>query len=85
MRTRFAPRDPQNYQRLQKLSADQAIRYYLEGRFAMGEETALIAAIHKGLNLTIDQDLVEDILADCMVDEVSVEECQHRLLGLLKA
>lgn len=85
MRTRFAPRDPKNYRRLQKLSADKAIQYYLEGRFAMGEETALIDAVHRGLNLTLDQDSVEDILADCMVNEVSVEECKSRLLGLLKA
>jgi hypothetical protein len=85
MRTRFAPRDPKNYQRLQKLSADQAIQCYLEGGFSIGEETALIDAVHRGLNLTIDQDSVEDILADCMAAEVSVEECKSRLLGLLKA
>lgn len=85
MRTRFTPPDPRNYQRLQTLSADKAIQCYLEGRFTIGEETALIDAVHRGLRLTLDKDLVEDILADCMVDEVSVEACRHRLLGLLKA
>lgn len=85
MHTRFAPHDPKNYQRLQKLSADKAIQYYLEGRFSMGEEMALVEAVHSGLNLTIDKELVEDILADCMAAEVSLEECKSRLLGLLKA
>lgn len=82
---RISPRDPKNYLRLKSLPADKAIQFYLEGRFTIGEETALIEAVQKGMSLSIEKDVIEDILAECMLDEVSVEECKHRLIdGVVK-
>ena len=82
---RIPPPDPKNYRRLQSLPADEAIRCYLEGEFTIGEETALVESVYKGMSLTIKKDLIEDILAECMLDEVSVEECKHRLTsGMIK-
>ncbi len=38
-----------------------------------------------GMSLSIGKDVIEDILAECMLDEVSVEECNSRLIeGLVK-
>ena len=71
--------DPKNYLRLQNLPLDEAIRCYLEGEFTIGEETALVESVYKGMSITIKKDLIENILAECMLDEVSVEECKHRL------
>jgi hypothetical protein len=81
---RFPVRDPKNYLRLQNLSADEAIRCYLGGEFTIGEETALVEAIHKGMSLSIEKDVIEDILAECMLDEVSVEECKRCLISGIK-
>ncbi|HMQ13250.1 MAG TPA: hypothetical protein PKD21_07365 [Candidatus Competibacter phosphatis] len=78
---RILPPDPKNYRRLQNLPADEAIRCYLEGEFTIGEETALFESVDKGMSLTIGKDLIGDILAECMLDEVSVEECKHRLIS----
>jgi len=82
---RIPPRDPKNYLRLKSLPADKAIRFYLEGRFTIGEETAIVEAVQNGMSLSIGKDVIEDILAECMLDEVSVEECKSRLIeGLVK-
>ena len=82
---RIPPRDPKNYLRLKSLPADKAIRFYLEGRFTIGEETAIVEAVQNGMSLSIGKDVIEDILAECMLDEVSVEECKNRLIeGLVK-
>jgi hypothetical protein len=82
---RIPPRDPKNYLRLKSLPADKAIRFYLEGRFTIGEETALVEAVQNGMSLSIGKDVIGDILAECMLDEVSVEECKNRLIeGLVK-
>lgn len=82
---RIPPRDPKNYLRLKSLPVDKAIRFYLEGRFTIGEETALVEAVQNGMSLSIGKDVIEDILAECMLDEVSVEECKSRLIeGLVK-
>ena len=78
---RILPPDPNNYRRLQSLPADDAIRCYLEGEFTIGEETALFEAVYKGMSLTIKKDLMEDILNECMLDEVTVEECRCRLIS----
>ena len=77
---RIPPHDPKNYLRLKNLPTDKAIRFYLEGRFTIGEETTLVEAVQKGMSLSIGKDVVEDILAECMLDEVSIEECKHRLI-----
>jgi hypothetical protein len=85
MQIDFSPRDPKNYHRLKNLPADEAIRSYLEGRFTIGEETALVEAVQRGMSLSIEKDVIEDILAECMLDEVSVQECKSRLIeGLVK-
>jgi len=50
------PQEPsknQNYFRLKSLPADKAIRFYLEGRFTIGEETALVDAVQEGMSLSI--------------------------------
>ena len=85
MQIDFSPRDPMNYHRLKNLPADEAIRSYLEGRFTIGEETALVEAVERGMSLSIGKDIIEDILSECMLDEVSVQECKSRLIeGLVK-
>ena len=82
---RIPPRDPKNYLRLKSLPADKAIRFYLEGRFTIGEETALVEAVQNGMSLSIGKDVIEDILSECMLDEVSVQECKSRLIeGIVK-
>jgi hypothetical protein len=78
---RTLPRDPKNYLRLQKLPADEAIRCYIEGEFTIGEEVAICDAVHKGMRLNIDKNIVKNILAECMLDQASVEECKHRLIS----
>ena len=85
MQIDFSPRDPKNYHRLKNLPVDEAIQSYLEGRFTIGEETALVEAVQRGMSLSIEKDVIEDILAECMLDEVSVQECKSRLIeGLVK-
>jgi hypothetical protein len=77
----FPTRDPQKYERLRQLSADEAIRCYLGGAFTIGEDAALAEAVRKGMSLPLKDDDVEEVLADCLSDEVSVEECRKRLLA----
>jgi hypothetical protein len=85
MQINFSPRDPKNYHRLKNLPADEAIRSYLEGRFTIGEETALVEAVQRGMSLSIEKDVIEDILAECMLYAVSLQECKSRLIeGLVK-
>ena len=74
-------RDPKNYLRLQSLPAEEAIAYYLEGDFTIGEESALVEAVRKGLSLPLKKEEIDDILAESMADEVSVEECKRRLIA----
>ena len=77
----FPIRNPQNYERLRRLSAEEAIACYLAGDFAIGEDSALVEAVQRGLSLPLKRDDVEDVLSECMVDEVSVDECRKRLLA----
>lgn len=74
-------RDPKNYLRLQSLSANDAIACYLAGDFTIGEESALVDAIQKGLSLPMKKDEIEDILLDCLDDEATVEECRNALIA----
>ncbi len=78
---RFPASDPKNYQRLQNLSAEAAIACYLEGEFTIGEDDALVDAVQKGLRLPMKKESIGSILSDCMVEEVSVEECKARLIS----
>ena len=77
----FPIRDPQNYERLRRLPADEAIAAYLGGYFTIGEEGALVEAVQRGLSLPLKRESVEAVLSDSMADEVSVADCRGRLLA----
>ena len=77
----FPIRDPQNYERLRRLPADEAISCYLGGDFTIGEDSALAEAVQRGLSLPLRIEEVETVLSDCLADEVSVDECRKRLLA----
>jgi hypothetical protein len=77
----FPIRDPQNYERLRRLPADQAIACYLDGDFTIGEDSALAEAVQRGLALPLKKEEVEEVLSDCMAEEVSIDECRKRLLA----
>ena len=77
----FAAPDPKNYQRLQSLPAEEAIACYLGGKFTIGEDSALLEAIQRGLSLPMKHEKIEDILLACAEEEVTVEECRSRLVS----
>lgn len=73
--------DPTNYARLQRLPAEAAMACYLAGEFTIGEETALVDAIQRGLSLPLKKQKIEDILLECLEDEVGVSEVRERLMA----
>ena len=75
----FPPPDPQNYARLASLGLDAAIQCFVDGDFTIGEESALVGPIQKGLKLPLSNERIEEIMSDCMADELSVDECKRRL------
>lgn len=78
---KFPIRDPEDYRRLQCLAPDAAIKAYIKGDFTIGEEAALMEVIQRGLRLPLKIDKIEEILMDCMEENVSVEISRQRLLG----
>jgi len=77
----FPIRDPKNYARLQSLRAEEAIGCYLAGEFTIGEETALVDAIQRGLSLPLKKEKIEGILLECLEDDVGVSEVRQRLMA----
>ena len=74
------PRDPQNYARLQSLSADEAIKCFLEGAFGMGEDPALGHAIQKGLKIPLSIDRIIDVVSEAWDEGLTAEEVKNRLI-----
>ena len=74
------PRDPQNSARLKALSADEAIRCFLEGDFTIGEDSALAHAIQKGLKVPLSIDRIIEVISESWDEELTAEEVKSRLL-----
>jgi hypothetical protein len=68
---RIPPRDPKNYLRLKSLPADKAIRFYLEGRFTIGEETALVEAVQNGMSLDLFRNNYPKLLNLIVIPQVA--------------
>jgi hypothetical protein len=73
---------PQNIERVERLGAltpIDAIRAWLGGDFGIGDEPALIAAIHKDSRNTLSDDEIADVICEAMAEELDVEACLERL------
>ncbi len=64
---------------LRGLTPLAAVEAWLDGRFGIEDEAALLEAIRKDKRITISDEEISDLVCDAMEEGLSAQECLARL------
>jgi len=68
-------RKPRRYERLKKLTPQQAIQAWMDADFRVGEEEALLFAIRNGTNTKISDTALEALIWESIDAEEDAKTC----------
>ena len=71
----FPNRNPENFERLKKLPALEAIQVWLDGDFAIDEEDALLHAIRTETKSALSDEQITDLICNAMETEQPAATC----------
>lgn len=78
----MTPRNIEQFKKRSELSPLEAVKAWLEGELAIGDEPALISAIRKDTRVTASDSDIEDVIIDAMDAETDAETCLEQLAKL---
>jgi hypothetical protein len=73
----FPIKDPENYERLKKLSPLEAIKTWMDGDFTIGEDDALLFAIRAGTKTQLSDEKIADLIFECIETEDDPKTCMQ--------
>ncbi len=73
------PMNKERYEALRKLSPLEAVKAWLDGAFAIGDEPAMLVAIRKDPAISLKDREIENVIIDAMDGDWSPEKCLAEL------
>ena len=76
------PQNKERFEKLQTLAPVDAIQAWFDGDFGIGDEPAMISAIHKDTRITLADDDIIDAVCDAMEEGLDAPACLEYLVSL---
>lgn len=74
-------RDHSRFNSLRQLSPIEAVQAWLDGRFGIGDEEALVEAIRKTGKISRSNEEISDIMLEGMKNKITATDCLKRIVG----
>ena len=72
----------ERFEALRALSPVEAVRAWLDFRFGIGDEPAMLEAIRRDSRVRLSDKEIADLILNAMDEELSAQACLERLTGL---